>query len=140
MKKFPIKVLAMLILFVTFTASCSRYISPDGQNTGEVLDAEFFESVSIELAQSRETVPPSGSLTISDEYDLDMQVIWTKNGKVWHIYSDCPYCKSSSDLMSGYLIDAATEGKTRPCSYCEELYRASGKDNIETGDDIYDIP
>ena len=46
-------------------------------------------------------------------------VYWTKGGGVYHLYKDCSYIKSSSEIISGSIEDALEEKKSGVCSRCE---------------------
>ena len=47
-------------------------------------------------------------------------VYWTKGGGVYHIYRDCGYLKSSSEILSGTVEEALGAGKSGVCSRCQK--------------------
>ena len=67
-----------------------------------------------EIVESAESSREDESLTVEESAGT---VYWTKNGQVWHYDKDCRYIKKS-DVVSGSLDAAKSEGKERACSSC----------------------
>ena len=57
--------------------------------------------------------------TKQDHTETDNTVYWTKGGGVYHLYRDCSYIKSSSEIISGSIEDALEEKKSGVCSRCQ---------------------
>ncbi|MBE6684891.1 MAG: hypothetical protein E7592_04505 [Ruminococcaceae bacterium] len=57
--------------------------------------------------------------TKQDHTKTDNTVYWTKGGGVYHLYEDCSYIKSSSEILSGTLEEALETGKSGVCSRCQ---------------------
>lgn len=59
------------------------------------------------------------SSTKHEHKETDGTVYWTKNGGVYHLYKDCGYIKSSSEIISGTSEEALATGKSGVCSRCQ---------------------
>ena len=78
----------------------------DGTVNGET---ESNESDSFEIEDSIK----------KDEEEPDNTVYWTKGGGVYHLYKDCGYIKSSSEILSGTVEEALEAKKSGVCSRCQ---------------------
>ena len=54
-----------------------------------------------------------------DEEEPDNTVYWTQGGGVYHLYKDCGYIKSSSEILSGTVEEALEAKKSGVCSRCQ---------------------
>lgn len=57
--------------------------------------------------------------TRQDNTETSNTVYWTKGGGVYHLYEDCSYIKSSSEILSGSAEEAIEAGKSGVCSRCQ---------------------
>lgn len=57
--------------------------------------------------------------TMQDHTETNNTVYWTKGGGVYHLYEDCGYIKSSSEILSGTSEEAIEAGKSGICSRCQ---------------------
>lgn len=109
--------LAIAILGLSMTASCSQYADFSEQTYyfGEYLTPEMVESIYNELSSEvTEKYPiettPSGEIV----------VYWTTSGEVYHMSSSCSSIKRSDpkNVYSGSIKQAFRAGKERPCGVC----------------------
>jgi hypothetical protein len=51
---------------------------------------------------------------------LSKKSYWTPSGKSYHFSSNCTTLKRSSNILSGTLKEAISEGKKDPCNLCAD--------------------
>jgi len=92
--------------------------------SGEIVKDETDEIVKDETESSqsnKETESDSSKeeSTKKDNEETDNTVYWTKGGGVYHLYKDCGYIKSSSEILSGTVEEALEAKKSGVCSRCQ---------------------
>ena len=75
-------------------------------------DTESCGSESLTESEISDTEDPSE--------EEELVVYWTKNGSVWHIYSDCGHLANSKEILSGSVNEALEAGKSGICSSCDK--------------------
>ena len=71
------------------------------------------------------------------EANITGQVVWTKYGKVYHIYVDednwCQHLNNSDSVVIGSVEEAIAAGKTRLCKTCAHNHGLEGIEDLALG-------
>ena len=115
------KILICALFVATFTfSSCavldrtpSIYYNEDKLSLEQITEMERdFENPESET--ERAVLVPVGDVI------PDIPVFWTKNGKVWHLTTECGHLSSESEIFYGSTHSAEQNGKTRVCVTCDK--------------------
>ena len=72
------------------------------------------------------------------EANITGQVVWTKYGKVYHIYIDdetwCQHLNNSDTVKVGTVDEAIAAGKTRLCKTCAHNHNLEGIEDLALSD------
>ena len=106
------KKLLFLMIICLLLPSCHSGNEFDG---GRPISKEELESISAALFG--ETGEPADTAPLLTDREPNTYY-WTKSGRVYHKYRDCPYLKNAKEIESGGLISAESQGRESPCSLC----------------------
>jgi hypothetical protein len=102
----------LLTVLLLLLSACSP---ADGFEEGRPISKEELESISAALFG--ETGEPADTAPLLTDREPNTYY-WTKSGRVYHKYRDCPYLKNAKEIESGGLISAESQGRESPCSLC----------------------
>ena len=89
------------------------------ENEAESDETEKEAETSKDYDDTQSSKPEEQDSTQPDDDEADGTVYWTKKGGVYHLYRDCSYIKSSSEVISGTAEEALEAGKSDVCSRCQ---------------------
>lgn len=89
------------------------------QNKNETNEVVKDETESSQSNKETESDSSKEESTKKDNEETDNTVYWTKGGGVYHLYKDCGYIKSSSEILSGTVEEALEAKKSGVCSRCQ---------------------